>query len=308
MGAWDVTLYGGDAALDVRGGLELWLRIPGSADELVAAMTAGAPASLDPGDEDYPTFWLALADQFHRYGIAHAETFRRARQVIEGGLDLAAQRALGLDAEGLAARGAMLQGLLAAWSHPHPRPRRRKLLSRPEPHAFPVGAVLAYPTGGGEPRNYADTKNRLGWAADGWGSAVVLAQGHARGWFAWSCFGRLSAHGAAKPTFAACLDSAIENQPGDGDLAGDGLAIAINALSPAHARRMGFERLGQASLDPDAVARLHPAVRGEKRPPFHTCFSVVTWWADGVWPRRAMRRPDLAVPRPAVALRSLLAP
>ncbi len=307
MGAWDVALYSNDTALDVKSGLEIWLRIPGTADDLVDALISGAALRRDENDEDYPDFWLALADGLHRHGIEHPETFSRARHIITSGLDLDCKRALGLGPQDEDKRRAVLQTLLQTWSRPHPKPRRRKVLAKPEPHAFPVGAILVYPTEGGAPKNYADTRNLFGWEPDGWGSVVVLAQGHAHGFFAWACLGRLSAHGVAKPTLAACVASSIENQPWFMQPDGEGtLAIDINALEPINARRMGFENIGQVPLDAAAVARLHPAVDQAKRPPFSTFHDLPTWWAKGVQPKRQSRDPGIATPSPCVPLRTLL--
>jgi hypothetical protein len=301
MGAWGVTLYASDTALDVRNELATWSRVPGTTDELVAAMTRGAHGRRDEADDDYSDFWLALADCLHKYGIEHAETFERARNLIVSGADLDSKRALGMSSGDVIRRRAVLETLLTTWSRPAPKPRKRRLMSRPEPHAFPVGSILVYPTDDGEPKNFADVRNLFGWAPDGWASAVVLAQGHERGYFAWECLGRIGVHGAAKPTLAACLDSGIENQPWWQAPTGRGtLAVDINALTPLNATRMQFESIGRVELDDTKVVRLHPPIGEPKRVPFVTFQSLLAWRS------KRSRLSLISKPRPVVPLRSLM--
>ena len=311
MGAWGVQLYQSDLALDVRDRFAVWSRIPLSPDKLVAAV-AGSAAD-DRTDEDYPELWLALADQLHVYGLEHEEAFARAREIIVDGLDAATLSARGLSTRDSAKRAVVLEALLQRWTKPHPKPKRRKLLAAPEAHAFGAGTIVAYPTCGGEAANYADVKNRLGWFADGWGSALIVATGHELGWFAWSAAARLSVHGPAKPSLKQALAASIENQPWDMNPSGKGtLAVQIGSLSPLHAGRMGFISLGSVDLAPDKVAHLDAkfeiGIDATKPVPPATMHGVFTWWEPGVKPLRERRSDEISTPRGVCPVKSLCRP
>lgn len=308
MGMWAVGLYDSDTAADVKDDFALWARIPGSVDDLIKAIVAQNPCALDEDDEDYPDIWLALADQLHVHGMAHKETFTRARHIITSGLDLATKTELGLQPNDAKKRIAVLDEVLQRWTRPHPKPKKRKLLKEPEPQAFPAGTVIVYPTCQGQARNYADPKNLLGWAHDGWGSAIILATGHERGWFGWTAAGRLSVHGENKPTLAKCLAASIETQPCYSRESGAGtIAIQVASLSPLAAKRMMFEAVGEVQLDPGSVAALHPDITAPKHVPAPTMYQVWTWWNSRVWPKLEMRDTTLASPGPAIALTTILA-
>src|SRR6516164_8498832 len=45
-------------------------------------------SASDPNDEDYTVFWLVLADQFEKRGVAHAPTREKAIAIIDRGDDL----------------------------------------------------------------------------------------------------------------------------------------------------------------------------------------------------------------------------
>ena len=87
MGAWGHKLYDSDVARDVRDAFEDLARLPLDPAALVARALASHPGADDPDDEDHTAFWLALADQFHRYGIAHAPLFERANAIVDSGHD-----------------------------------------------------------------------------------------------------------------------------------------------------------------------------------------------------------------------------
>ncbi len=306
MGAWGVKLYESDAALDVRDLFATWSRIPGTTDELVRAVAGEAGAPDDPADEDYADVWLALTDQLHAYGLHDEATFARARAIVASGSDEAAKLAQGLSPRDARRRREVLAGLLERWAMPHPRPKARKLLERPEAYAFPAGTILAYPTCGGEPRNYADVANRLGWFADGWGSAVILAAGHVGGWFAWTAAARLSAHGQIKPGIDQCLAGAIENQPWSRNPSGEGtIAVQVGALPPLHAKRMGLVALGHIDLERSKIEQLDLTIDGPEKVPPPSLYSVLTWWEPGVKPLREHREESIACPRGVIPLKAL---
>ncbi len=75
MGAWGLGLYSSDMAADMRATIKSVLRLPLDEDRIVDILrdSEGAAAN-DPNDEDHTTFWLVLADQFEKRGVAHAAT------------------------------------------------------------------------------------------------------------------------------------------------------------------------------------------------------------------------------------------
>lgn len=308
MGAWSVSLYGNDAAADLRGDFAVFAKIPGDAAELVARLKDRFCDLRDPESECYPDLWLALADQLHAHGLEDAETIERARRLIEEGADLSVKAELGMGARDLDKRRAVLDELLRRWTTPVAKPKSRNVFKAPEPHVFAPGAIVAYPTSRGEAGNpYArQPEDFPGWRQDGWGSFVVLAAGHAMDYFAWNAIGRLGVHGPDKPSFAACRDNAIENQPWFMNPSGaDTRAVQVGAFSRLRARRMRLEQLGEVMLDPARVAALCPEALEAPRPPPPVPMSVLEWWGEK---RPGPNTSDLGVaaPGPAIPLASLI--
>lgn len=307
MGTWSVALHGSDFAADLKADFAALSRLPDSDDALVARLIAANPAAADRHDPDHTVFWLVLAERLHAHGIAHKEAFARAAEIVSTGRDLATMRELEMSERDLAKRAAVIESLGAALRRPHPKPKRRKVIEAPEAHPFAVGTLLVYPTDHGDVRNpYFGSDKYYNWKADGWGSAVVIAQGHVHGYFAWSAIARLSAHGARRPTFARCVDAAIETQPHWMQTDGDGtLAIDSGGLQPLHLNRMGLEAIGNVALDSKLLKGLVVQPEAPKRIPFPTVVSVFRWWTKTVWTRFQFRMPEDGVPRPAVPLESI---
>src|SRR3954453_149271 len=89
MGAWGTGLYSSDMAADMRATIKSVLRLPLDEDRIVDILRdCERGAANDPHDEDQTTFWLLLADQFEKRGIAHAPTRENAIAIIERGDDL----------------------------------------------------------------------------------------------------------------------------------------------------------------------------------------------------------------------------
>src|SRR5256885_1954989 len=89
MGAWGAGLYSSDMAGDIRAVINSALRLPLDEDRIVEILSGcERRAASDPDNEDHTTFWLVLADQFEKRGIAHAPTRQKALAIIERGDDL----------------------------------------------------------------------------------------------------------------------------------------------------------------------------------------------------------------------------
>src|SRR5437763_6729859 len=72
MGAWGPGLYSSDMAAAMRGVIKSALRLPFDEDRIVDILCEGEQKTAsDPDDEDHTTFWLVLADQFEKRGVAH---------------------------------------------------------------------------------------------------------------------------------------------------------------------------------------------------------------------------------------------
>ena len=73
MGAWGTGLYSSDMAADMRATVKSVLRLPLDEDRIVDILRdSETQAANDVDNEDHTTFWLVLADQFEKRGIAHA--------------------------------------------------------------------------------------------------------------------------------------------------------------------------------------------------------------------------------------------
>src|SRR5262249_1545427 len=196
---------------------------------------------------DHTTFWLVLADQFWRRGIASTRANEKALALIDSGADLTMQRKRGQNEPGLRARARMLAELRAQLTRPPPD-NSRPVLRSAQPYAMDVGDAIIYPTCGGRPRNpYASDPNRLKiygpkggrpWLHDGWGAMVIVDRGRAFGFFAW--YRPLIVHpvlGSEEPVV-----SVLGPAPGSVALAGTCTALQF--------RRMEMRRIGTFAIDP----------------------------------------------------------
>lgn len=89
MGTWGPGLYANDLAKDLKSTITSVLRLPLEPDELITLLQESYPeASSQENDEEYTSFWLVLADQFHKKGVHHSDLFARAIGIIDSGMDL----------------------------------------------------------------------------------------------------------------------------------------------------------------------------------------------------------------------------
>lgn len=237
MGAWGPGLYSDDVAEDLRSTVAALCQLPMNGAEIVDTLVALHPASGDADDEDHTTFWLVVADQLHRKGIASPAP-ARALEIIDQGSDLTMKRSLGMTDADLRTRTKALTDLRARLVEPPPE-RPRRTLRSPQPLVAVAGDVLCYPTDHhGASRNPYDTKGVMAFTPAGWGACLVAATGHAFGYLAWYLVAPAGRTFTARPT----LDQATE--------AIDGSASALGTLSRAHHTRMEMELLG--SIEPPA--------------------------------------------------------
>lgn len=259
MGTWSVTLYGNDAAADVRGDLADLLRAPLDGSEIVAALRESYPSLDDEGDADYCDLWLAIADQFHAYGLAAREVTGTAERIISTGLDLDTKRALGMDPRSLSKREKLLLELRTKWATPHASPRTRKIQSRPDAFVFEPGDCVAYPVSTSRRcinPYFAKAEDDPAWKPDGYGAMAVLARGYRYRVFAWYAVARLSVWSRETPSLELCAGAMIEVESSLLDeRLGEKPRLAVGAgrLPPLFARKMRFEPVGHLQPIADAL-------------------------------------------------------
>jgi hypothetical protein len=191
MGTWGVGPYSNDTAADLRDEFKGVIRAPWDGDKLHAWALANYPSAADTNDDEFSDLRLVLADLFWTYGIEHPPTIESAQRIIADGTDLAAKRALGMGERDLRKRANVLDGLADKLRTDNPKPRARRILTKPERFVLEVGDCLLYPTSQGHIRNpYVGPRMEERfvaahrWDADGWGAALVLMRYYRYGVFA----------------------------------------------------------------------------------------------------------------------------
>ena len=183
MGTWGPGLYSNDIAKDLKSTITAVARLPFNTDDLVDIVASSFPeAANDSDDDDYTTFWLVLADQFHRKGIAHPDLFNRAMDIVDSGKDLNAPSVTEMGAADQRKREKALNKLRNQLTQPAP-PKTRKTLSKPQPLILKIGDVVTFPivdTGGCFNPYFTKTS----WTRADWGAAAIIGNGLAFGYLA----------------------------------------------------------------------------------------------------------------------------
>lgn len=217
MGAWGTSLYSDDTSCDVRDTFKDLVKLPVSEAELRERMIKRFEMGDNPYDEGEVDFWLALADQFYRYGLDDDKVFDTARKIITSGADLAVKRELEMSESDLAKRAKVLEALLETWSKPHPKPRKRKTIKGPEDYVFEVGDCFVYPTESHasipttrwnfDPKTVDQT-----FRPDGWGAFVVFDRWRYDDYYARYMIAVLYFENsfAQKPTLGDCREALID--------------------------------------------------------------------------------------------------
>ena len=189
MGVWGVGLYANDMAADMRAVVKSVLRLPVDEDRIVAILSdCERRAATDPADESHTTFWLVLADQLEKRGVAHAPTRDKAIAIIDRGDDLAMMEKLGMKQADLRKRATKLAELRARLAAAPRASKPRATMKTPEPYVLEVGVLYACPVKGSDCINpYRGKKNSDSspWMPHGWRQFVVLNRGRAFDYLAW---------------------------------------------------------------------------------------------------------------------------
>jgi len=189
MGAWGVGLYSSDMAADMRSTVKSVLRLQFDENRIVDLLCDGErKAADDPNDEDHTTFWLVLADQFEKRGVAHAPTREKAIAIIERGDDLDMMEKRGMKPTDLRKRGAKLAELRARLAAAPRASKPRATIKAPQPFVLDIGVLYACPVQKSSCLTpylrdnwYVDTP----WIPDGWRQFVILDRGRKFDYLAW---------------------------------------------------------------------------------------------------------------------------
>lgn len=259
MGVWGVGLYSGDFAQDLRGTIRAVARLPFDNDRLVDILCEAEPTAANHADDaDHTTFWLVVADQFSKRGMACDRVREKALAIIDGGSDLAMLAKLGMDSPGLKKRRQMLDELRLRLAAPVGA-RRGSVLRKPQAYLMEVGDVLVYPTCGGRCINpyfaskaeqtYWGDGGSKPWKQDGFGAMVIVDRGRAFDFLSWYRPLKISMAIEQKPTVAELRGELLWKLP----LAG--------TCSTVHFKRMELEKIGALSIDTEKFKRAFPNLR-----------------------------------------------
>jgi len=279
MGTWSASLYGDDEACDLRDTIALVAKLPRSGDALLALLREREEDSVE-GDVP-PAWWVVVADQFERRGIACPEAFQRALQVIEGGEDLAYLRDLGMDTRDLKKRAMVLDEVATRLRAPRPVKPRPKA-GKPPANPMQAGEIYAFPTmRHGAVNSWFPSWAKARFVPDGWGACVVLATGRAFDWLPWAAVESLGVETGVEPSLEAAVAAPF--------FAGQGPSRCVPRK--LQMQRTGLKRLGQVVLDAAKVeAHLRDAPSAEE--------TVMAGWAISSvvlgWGRQRPTRGGLA--------------
>jgi hypothetical protein len=257
VGVWGAGLYSGDLAMDLRGTIRAVARLPFDSETLVNILCETEPtAANNPEDEGHTTFWLAVADQFAKRGIACDRARDKALAIIESNVDIAMHEKLGMGPTDLRRRRKMLEEVRVRITAP-PASGPRAVLKKPKSFLMDVGDILVYPTFGGRCINpyFASRElDRLGtkapaWRQNGWSAMVIVDRGRAFNFLPWYRPLTIWMATVQKPTLDELRGEMLWR------LAGAGTCSAV------HFKRMEFEKIGALAIDNERVWRSFPEMQ-----------------------------------------------
>lgn len=240
MGSWGAGLYSSDLALDLRGTFAVLARLPLDGTRIVEIVSEMMPdAASDPANEEHPVFWIVVADQLHRRGIACEPARRKALELLAAGADESMQRALGMSEANLRKRAKSISEVRARLET-LPLPPRCKPIAKPQTLVMDAGVAYAFPTCKGQPWNPyvnpARDQKLYRWTQDAWGALVVLDRGLAFDYLAWYRI--------------AVSQHDFEQRPVLDDLwDAPWMRGGLAACTPAHVKRMQLQPVGDVQID-----------------------------------------------------------
>lgn len=192
MGTWGTGLYSNDFGLDLRGAVKAISRLPFDEQRLTAiAVNAFGETANNESDEDYTTFWLVLADQFHRHGIPAKQAFDTALDIIKSGKDIQVHQDLGMSDIEIKQRRRILAELQRRLEQPTSS-KSRNVLKKPQSLLMSIGDVIIYPIDarGMCVNPYVTSRiieinPSFKFEPTGWGAAVIIDCGRVFGYFSY---------------------------------------------------------------------------------------------------------------------------
>ena len=177
MGMWGPGLYANDFAKDLKATIGAVLTLPLEPTDLVSLIEELYPdQSRLEGEEDYTSFWLVIADNFHQSGINEPNLFKRATNIVDSGMDLRCPERQEMSESDRQKRGKLLAELRDRITKPPPK-TKRKTLSQPQPLVLTAGDLFVYPV-----FEYGQCINPYSsrWNRDqkAWGAAYIVRSGH----------------------------------------------------------------------------------------------------------------------------------
>jgi len=256
MGSWGLGLYQDDAAADLKGAIALLARLPASGERLLEIILANQQEGVELSDDGGPTFWLVVADQFERRGIACRRAFDQALKAIDTGADLRDLKARDADEKDLKQRAKLLETLAPRFRQPRPA-RPRPSGQRLPPMVVAAGEVYRFPTMQDKAFNpYLSSWEKYGFKPDGWGAMLIFACGRAFDWFPWFAGSGLTVDATRPPS----LDDAMQSRFIAPEQCG-GYMVPRRS----HLRKMPMELIGTLELDPRRVAEVMPRKNSPER-------------------------------------------
>jgi hypothetical protein len=275
MGTWGPGLYANDLAKDLKSTIASVMKLPHEPADLVRILEDSFPAqSSQEGDEDYTSFWLVVAHDFHKCGVNEPSLFQRAIEIVDSGMDLQCPERQEMSASDQRKRKEMLAELRVELTKPPPI-KKRKTLSKPQPLVLSAGDLFIYPV-----FEYGQCVNPYSsrWNRDqeAWGAACILRSGHVFEYLA--CYWPLVLSSrfelACKPT-TADLQSIGKQELGRAPRLSRQLKPELEpnakwelkrpgTCSKIHFQRLQLEILCRLHIEERALARNFPEMRDGK--------------------------------------------
>lgn len=177
MGTWGPGLYANDLAKDLKSTIASVMKLPLEPRDLVSVLKESFPAqSHRAGDEEYTSFWLVVADQFHKHGVSDPDLFERAIGIVDSGMDLECPERQEMSASDRRKREIVLAELRERLTNPPPH-KTRKTLSKPQPLLMNTGDLVVFPRfiHGSCVNPYSA---RWSHQQEAWGAACIVRCGH----------------------------------------------------------------------------------------------------------------------------------
>lgn len=177
MGTWGPGLYANDLARDLKSTIASVIRLPLEHSELVSLLKDSFPGqSSQEDDEEYTSFWLVVADQFHKLGVSDPDVFERAIGIVDSGMDLNCPERKELSALDRRKREKVLAELRERLTKPPPN-KARKTLRKPQPLLMNAGDLVIFPVFA---HNNCVNPYSSRWTQqqECWGAACIVRSGH----------------------------------------------------------------------------------------------------------------------------------